>query len=99
MVSGPLIRDLLDSLARAMPDGGPARDRVRDETLDLLVAIFGPPEGEPDSALQWRITRAADAILAERSAIPAGGAALADLSRTGADASRSGPGGQLSRRR
>jgi hypothetical protein len=99
VVSGPLIRDLLDSLARAMPEAGPARDRARDETLDLLVAIFGPPEGEPDSALQWRITRAADAIVAERSAIPARGAALADLSRTSAEAALSGAGGGLSRRR
>jgi hypothetical protein len=98
VVSGPLIRDLLDSLARAMPETGPARDRARDETLDLLVAIFGPPEGKPDSALQWRITRAADAILAERSALPAGGAALADLSRTSAEAARGETRGGVSRR-
>lgn len=70
MVTGPLIRDLLDSLDRALPEAGAARDRARDETLALLVAIFGPAEGEPDPALQARITRAADAVVAERRALP-----------------------------
>jgi hypothetical protein len=74
MVTGPLMRDLLDSLVRAMPEAGAARDRVRDETLDLLVAIFGPTQGAPDAALEARITRAADAIVAERCALAGSGA-------------------------
>jgi hypothetical protein len=64
------MRDLLDSLARALPEAGPARDLARDETLALLVAIFGPVRGRPDAALSARITRAADAVVAERLALP-----------------------------
>ncbi|WP_146217064.1 hypothetical protein [Falsiroseomonas bella] len=95
-MTGPGIRDLLDSLARAMPEAGPVRDRARDETLELLVAIFGPPEGEPDAALEARISRAADAILAERSALPRNPNALAPTVVTSA---RQRVAGVVSRRR
>ena len=62
----PSIRDLLDTLAAAAPDAGEALVRARAETLALLVAVFGPPEGEPDPALRARITAALDAVMAER---------------------------------
>jgi hypothetical protein len=85
MLTGPSIRDLLDSMARAVPAAEPARDRVRDETLALLVALFGPAQGDPDPALKARIIRAADAIMEERATrlphrpddAPRGGAAAA----------------------
>ncbi|WP_137176654.1 hypothetical protein [Roseomonas sp. AR75] len=69
-MTGPLMRDLLDSLAQSLPEAGPARDRARDETLALLVAIFGPARGAPDAMLSARITRAADAVIAERLTLP-----------------------------
>jgi hypothetical protein len=62
----PSIRDLLDTLAAAAPDSADALMRTRSETLQLLVALFGPPQGEPDAALRERITRALDAVMAER---------------------------------
>lgn len=62
----PSIRDLLDTLAAAAPDSAEALTRTRSETLQLLVALFGPPQGEPDAALRERIIRALDAVMAER---------------------------------
>lgn len=62
----PSIRDLLDTMAAAAPDSVDALRRTRAETLQLLVALFGPPDGEPDAALRERITRALDAVMAER---------------------------------
>lgn len=64
----PSIRDLLDTLAAAAPDSTEALSRTRSETLQLLVALFGPTEGEPDSALRERIGLALDAVMAERMA-------------------------------
>lgn len=62
----PSIRDLLDVMGSAAPDGIAALDRARRETLDLLVAIFGPAEGEPDAALRARIEGALEAVMQER---------------------------------
>ncbi len=62
----PSIRDLLDTMAAAAPDSAEALKRTRSETLQLLVALFGPTEGEPDPALRERISRALDAVMAER---------------------------------
>jgi hypothetical protein len=62
----PSIRDLLDTLAAAAPDSTEALFRTRNETLQLLVALFGPTEGEPDAALRDKIVRALDAVMAER---------------------------------
>ncbi|WP_270935402.1 hypothetical protein [Falsiroseomonas oryzae] len=62
----PSIRDLLDIMAAAAPDAGEALLRTRAETLELLIALFGPAEGEPDAALREKITRALDAVMAER---------------------------------
>ncbi|MGG5820864.1 hypothetical protein [Falsiroseomonas sp. HW251] len=64
----PTIRDLLDTLAAAAPDSTEALRRARAETLQLLVALFGPREGEPDAALREKIARALDAVMAERMA-------------------------------
>lgn len=64
----PSIRDLLDTLAAAAPDAGEALVRARAETLALLLAVFGPAEGEPDPALRARIAAALDAAMAERAA-------------------------------
>jgi hypothetical protein len=60
------IRDLLDTMEAAAPDSAAALVRTRTETLSLLVALFGPAEGEPDPALRERISRALDAVMAER---------------------------------
>jgi hypothetical protein len=60
------IRDLLETMVAAAPDSGEALMRVRAETLHLLLALFGPPEGEPDAALRERIILALDAVMAER---------------------------------
>jgi|GEM_PF-3568437 len=60
------IRDLLDTMEAAVPDSAAALHRTRTETLALLVALFGPIEGEPDTALRERISRALDAVMAER---------------------------------
>lgn len=62
------IRDLLDTMAAAAPDSAEALQRTRAETLQLLVALFGPAEGEPDPALRAMITQALDAVMAERTA-------------------------------
>lgn len=62
----PSIRDLLDTMAAAAPDSAEALLRTRAETLQLLVALFGPAEGEPDPALRERIALALDAVMAER---------------------------------
>ena len=62
----PSIRDLLDTMAAAAPDSVEALQRTRAETLQLLVALFGPAEGEPDPALRVMITQALDAVMAER---------------------------------
>lgn len=64
----PSIRDLLDTMAAAAPDSTDALARTRAETLQLLVALFGPPEGEPGPELRQMITRALDAMMAERMA-------------------------------
>lgn len=64
----PSIRDLLDTMAAAAPDSVEALQRTRTETLQLLVALFGPAEGEPDPALRAMITQALDAVMAERTA-------------------------------
>jgi hypothetical protein len=64
----PSIRDLLETMAAAAPDSSAALERTRAETLALLVALFGPAEGEPDAALRHRIQAALDAVMAERSA-------------------------------
>ena len=64
----PSIRDLLDTLAAAAPDSADALARTRSETLQLLVALFGPPEGEPGPELRQKITLALDAMIAERMA-------------------------------
>jgi hypothetical protein len=64
----PSIRDLLDTMAAAAPDSVDALQRTRAETLQLLVALFGPSEGEPDPALRTMITQALDAVMAERMA-------------------------------
>ncbi|WP_237214284.1 hypothetical protein [Falsiroseomonas oryziterrae] len=62
----PSIRDLLDTMEAAAPDSASALARTRTETLALLVALFGPAEGEPDPLLRDRIARALDAVMAER---------------------------------
>jgi hypothetical protein len=62
----PSIRDLLDVMGAAAPDGMAALDRARRETLDLLVALFGPAEGEPDAAMRARIESALEAVMQER---------------------------------
>lgn len=62
----PSIRDLLDTMAAAAPDSDDALVRTRAETLQLLVALFGPPEGEPGPELRQMIARALDAMMAER---------------------------------
>jgi hypothetical protein len=62
----PSIRDLLDTLAAAAPDSADALARTRSETLQLLIALFGPPDGEPGPELRQMITRALDAVMAER---------------------------------
>lgn len=64
----PSIRDLLDTMAAAAPDLDDALVRTRAETLQLLVALFGPPEGEPGPELRQMIARALDAMMAERMA-------------------------------
>jgi hypothetical protein len=60
------IRDLLETMAAAAPESGDARVRVRAETLRLLLALFGPRDGEPDPARREQITRALDALMADR---------------------------------
>jgi hypothetical protein len=60
------IRDLLETMAGAAPDAGAAPARVRAETLQLLLALFGPEDGKPDQALRDQIARALDAVMAER---------------------------------
>jgi hypothetical protein len=62
----PSIRDLLDTMAAAAPDSADALARVRGETLQLLVALFGPADGEPGPELRQKITLALDAVMAER---------------------------------
>lgn len=74
MWTRPSIRDLLDTMTTAAPEAGEAR--TRSETLALLIALFGPAEGEPDAALRERIHRALDAILAERAARSTAGPVL-----------------------
>jgi hypothetical protein len=64
----PSIRDLLDTMAAAAPDTTDALARTRAETLQLLVALFGPTEGEPGPELRQMISRALDAMMAERMA-------------------------------
>jgi hypothetical protein len=64
----PSIRDLLETMAAAAPDSAVALERTRAETLALLIALFGPAEGEPDAALRDRIQAALDAVMAERAA-------------------------------
>jgi hypothetical protein len=64
----PSIRDLLDTMAAAAPDSADALARTRNETLQLLVALFGPSEGEPAPELRQMITLALDAVMAERAA-------------------------------
>jgi hypothetical protein len=64
----PSIRDLLDTMAAAAPDSTDALARTRAETLQLLVALFGPTEGEPGPELRQMIARALDAMMAERMA-------------------------------
>jgi hypothetical protein len=64
----PSIRDLLDTMAAAAPDSDDALVRTRAETLQLLVALFGPPEGEPGPELRQMLARALDAMMAERMA-------------------------------
>lgn len=75
----PSIRDLLDTMAAAAPDSAEALTRTRSETLQLLVALFGPTEGEPDPALRERITDALDAVMAERVARAARSARVVEL--------------------
>jgi len=62
----PSIRDLLDTMAAAAPDSTDALARTRAETLQLLIALFGPTEGEPGPELRQMIARALDAMMAER---------------------------------
>jgi hypothetical protein len=62
------IRDLLETMAAAAPDSGEALARVRAETLQLLLALFGPADGAPDAARREQIARALDAVMAERAA-------------------------------
>ena len=72
----PSIRDLLDTMAAAAPDSTDALARTRAETLQLLVALFGPIEGEPGPELRQMIARALDAMMAERMARGPRGVAL-----------------------
>jgi hypothetical protein len=72
----PSIRDLLDTMAAAAPDSTDALARTRAETLQLLVALFGPTEGEPGPELRQMIGRALDAMMAERMARGPRGVAL-----------------------
>ena len=68
MWTRPSIRDLLDTMAAAAPDAGEALERTRSETLALLVALFGPADGEPDPLLRARISSALEAVMEERRA-------------------------------
>lgn len=69
----PSIRDLLETMAAAAPDSAEALERTRKETLALLVALFGPLDGEPDPMLRSRISDALEAVMAERAAVARGG--------------------------
>ena len=60
------ISDLLDALAAAAPDATEGVQRTRDEILTLLVALFRPVVGFPESRLRDEIARSLDAVLAER---------------------------------
>lgn len=72
----PSLRDLLDTMRAAAPEGTEALARARNETLALLLALFGPAEGEPDPVLRARIGRALDAVMEERRARRLPGSAL-----------------------
>jgi hypothetical protein len=64
----PAIRDMLDSMEAAAPDAVAALFRTRNETLELLVALFRPAREGNEPSLREEIGFALDAVLAERDA-------------------------------